>query len=140
MNVRYILYSFTNMYTTGIHAGIQTAHAIVDMQRKYTLRQDDQMALAKLLTFNDWADNHRDIRIFNGGNCERLEEIYRSLLQYCAELDLPIGKFYESGLSGALTSVVLVVPMDVEPYHERLSLPLAKLHTVLGKYAVRYAN
>ena len=137
----YCLYAFTNMHVTGIHAGIQAAHAVVDMHRKYESRCDnDPGALAKLLTYNDWADNHKTMRIFNGGTSANLNTIYRSLLQCAVELNLPVGKFHESGLEGALTAICIVVPMQVEEYQKTLGSPLAKLHTVLAQHTARYAS
>jgi len=102
------LYSFTNMYMGGIHAGIQTAHVIHTMQRKYELKG----SLDKKAILDEWLDNHKTIYVLNGGNQASLQWLYRELTEYSALLSLPIGKWHEGkeDLNGAMTAACIVVP------------------------------
>lgn len=106
-------YSFTNLYTSGIHAGIQTAHAVHEMFSKYNARRgDDAQTLEKAEVMDDWMQNHKTIIVLNGGYQSNLQRIYRELTNISAELSLPIIKWHESkeALNGALTSVAIIVP------------------------------
>ncbi len=109
------LYSFTNMYTSGIHAGIQTAHVISEMLRKYEqahkINPECIVTRNKYLKMIDWADTHQTIVVLNAGGHTSLQNLYRELTQYSADWHLPLGKWYESehALNGAMTAVGLVV-------------------------------
>lgn len=100
------LYSITNMYTPGIHAGIQTAHALHSMFRTSTFTTE------QLETLHDWADNHKTIIVLNGGYHENIERLMEELWVLGRKLELPTGEFYESkaALNGAATAVCIVVP------------------------------
>lgn len=103
-------YSFTNLYTAGIHAGIQTAHAVHEMMHKYNGRGG-----MKAETLYEWAENHKTIIVLQAGYHEALNSLYDELKPISAELELPIIKWNESkaALNGATTAVGIVVPAHV---------------------------
>lgn len=102
-DVNYRLYSITNMYTSGIHAGIQTAHALHEMYSDYS--SHDNM-------LSDWADNHKTIIVLNGGYQSNLEKIHKLFGKLDENYGLPISKFHEEkdALNGALTAVAIILP------------------------------
>jgi peptidyl-tRNA hydrolase len=116
-------YSLTNLYTAGIHAGIQTAHAVHAMERKYALRSstDDIASLEKLKVYQEWADRHQTIIVLQAGYAANLERLYNDFRKPAAELNLPIIRWRESkeALNGATTAVGIVLPESV--YDMRLS-------------------
>lgn len=115
------LYSFTNMYTSGIHAGIQTAHVIHEMMRKYEKKYDPSINDgAKLATLYDWADNHKTIIVKCAGYHDELVNLYDRLKPYSAQFRLPMGRWRESkeALNNAQTAVCIVVPSDIYNWRE----------------------
>ena len=104
-------YSFTNMYTSGIHAGIQSAHAVHEMMTKYMARQDDP----KYKRFLDWAHNHKTMIVKQAGYHSSLNSLYDELKESSAWLELPMVKWRESqeALNGATTAIGIVVPAEV---------------------------
>lgn len=110
-------YSFTNMYTSGIHAGIQTAHAVHEMQSKYAARNssDDMQAHEKYLKYIEWAERHKTIIVKCAGYHSTLNDLYDELKESSAWLQLPLIKWCESkeALNGATTAVGIIVPADV---------------------------
>ncbi len=130
-------YSFTNLYTPGIHAGIQTAHAIHEMISKYYPRAGESAAVdQKIEVLNDWLVNHKTIIVLNGGYHDNLNRIYRELTQISADLGLPLIRWRESreALNGATTAVGIVVPPLVYFWNEEPYLtndPEANLYRIL---------
>jgi hypothetical protein len=104
------LYSYTNMYMEGIHAGIQTSHAVNELWVKYDAT-DPGKAYSRLV---EWAADHKTIYVYNGGLSSMLWSRYQMLREFAKQFDLPIARFYESkdALNGALTCVALVVPEE----------------------------
>lgn len=100
------LYCFANMYTSGIHAGIQSLHATSAMWRRYFNEPDSGQA-AMLC---DWEDNHQTVVVLNGGYQSALLEL-EALLQ-SPDNPFPWCSFNESmeALNGALTAVCIVLP------------------------------
>lgn len=107
----YRLYSITNMYTSGIHAGIQTAHLVHELFiTKYFFDTEE------LDVLNQWANFDKTIIVLNGGyqsNLERIRNEY--IITECFENRLPWAEFRESqeALNGALTAVGFVVPESI---------------------------
>lgn len=97
------------MYTAGIHAGIQTAHAVHDMMLKY---MDGDPARPKFINMMNWVRSGKTIIVKQAGYHSHLEALYRELTEFSAYLDLPIVKWKESkdALNGATTAVGIVVP------------------------------
>lgn len=116
-------YSFTNLYTAGIHAGIQTAHAVHEMERKYAMRSssDDINSLEKLKVYHEWAARHKTIIVLQGGYSASLDALYDELKPISAYLQLPVIRWRESkeALNGATTAVGIIVPEYV--YKERFA-------------------
>jgi hypothetical protein len=115
------LYAYTNMYTEGIHAGIQTAHALGELNTKYADLETPEGARAHIKLL-DWQKNHKTIYIYNGGLADMLWSRYKALREFANKFELPIARFYESkeALNGALTCVAIVVP---EQYYRSHLIP-----------------
>lgn len=108
------LYAFTNMYTEHIHAGIQTAHALGELNNKYPLGAGVPNAV-----LHEWQTLHKTIYIYNGGLASMLWTRYQALREFANQFELPVARFYESkeALNGALTAVAIVVPEKYYRYH-----------------------
>lgn len=115
------LYSITNMYTNGIHAGIQTAHLVHEM-RMVTQGLAERNVLGKvfveesareqLAVYDEWAKNHKTIIVLNGGYHSNIEFVYEKLKRIGFELNLPNAIFHEAddALNGAATATGIIVP------------------------------
>lgn len=107
------LYSITNMYTAGIHAGIQTQHSTVEAFVKYPSNTPQHSVLM------DWAKYHKTTVVLNGGMHDQLMEILALLEKWEAEEEyevLPFAPFFEPGVNNALTSISIVMPQDAIDY------------------------
>ena len=127
-------YSFTNMYTSGIHAGIQSAHAVHEMMTKYMSRHDDP----KYKRFLDWAHNHKTMIVKQAGYHSSLNSLYDELKESSAWLELPMVKWRESqeALNGATTAIGIVVPAEVYG----LKYPLADAPTTAEQQLAAIIN
>lgn len=118
------LYSFTNMYTSGIHAGIQTAHVIHEMMRKYEKKNEgphmDLRVAEKLSTLYTWADQHKTIIVKSAGYHQHLVDLYSELKEYSGFFHLPLGRWRESkdALNNAQTAVAIVVPKFIYDFQD----------------------
>lgn len=117
-------YSITNMYTSGIHAGIQTAHVIHEMFSYYDSKNifnaieysyPDENSVLHI-----WAQRHKTIIVLNGGYQSELEKALCEIRFLGQKLKLPVGHFNESkeALNGALTAIGIVVPEHIYAYNE----------------------
>jgi hypothetical protein len=142
-------YSFTNMYLPGIHAGIQTAHAVHAMESQYRhlveeANEEDPYTdnlLMQYSTYQSWADDHKTIIVKNGGTQSQLLNLYDDLEELGNELCLPtiLWREDEDSLNNAITAVGIVVPEDIYtfetppsmidwyPINEPLEMKLKKL-------------
>jgi hypothetical protein len=119
-------YFFTNMYLTGIHAGIQAQHCTTRMFVKYTnaLMGDvdgrEKMQDCENMLF-DWARNHETTIILNGGYASNLGRIAGFLNN--DENDYPWEFFCESeeALNGCVTSVGIILPSTVYDSNRKIS-------------------
>lgn len=99
------MYCVVNQYIAGIHAGIQSSHAMVEMFLKYPQRRSHA---ANLLW--DWAMEDKTVIVLNGG--------YQSNLMDLCELLEPLSNTYpwdsfreeQNALNGAMTAVAVVLP------------------------------
>lgn len=100
-------YSFTNYYLSSIQIGIQTAHAMAEMQNKY----EELNYHSGMHVVTDWRKNHKTMVLLNGGNSAELQKLY-TLLTDERNPNLPVSKFHEDAdsLSGALTCVAIILP------------------------------
>lgn len=104
-------YFFTNFYLSPIQHGIQSAHVLHEMFRKY---QTSGIIpdVEKLKLLNDWADNHKTIIVKNGGETSTMNRIN----ELCAKMMLPYAYFNEPSLDNSLTCVGIIVP---ERFYDR---------------------
>ena len=102
---------FCNHYMAGIHGGIQSLHAAVQMA------VDFPPGVPGHSVFHDWATCGEPVAILlNAGYASRLEKVARAIETFNREahdgIVLPFARFHEGvdELNGALTAVALVVP------------------------------
>lgn len=111
-------YSIVNMYMAGIHAGIQTAHAVHTMGEKYHngyFKEEDREASDK---FYQWMLSHKTIYVKHAGDHDGLEQLYTQIRPLCKQLEIPHVKWRESqsALRGSTTALGLVLPEEVYNY------------------------
>lgn len=107
------LYSLVNLYMSGIHAGIQTGHAAVDMGVKYSQGMFSPTAVDN---YNLWAMHHKTFVILEGGqmnNLLRVEELFQT---YAGSFPYAYFRETEDALNNALTAVAIVVPEWIFKY------------------------
>lgn len=104
---------FCNHYMLGIHGGIQSLHAAVQMAVDFPPGRPGHDV------FHAWATSGEPIAILlNAGFASRLERVARAIEVFNQELAatgdtvLPYARFHEGvdELNGALTAVSLVIP------------------------------
>ena len=103
------LYSLVNFYISGMHVGIQTGHAAVDLVRKYSSILDLQggrITEQQMELVTEWADNHKTFICLNGGDSGSVTAA-ASILD---ESGFPWVEFREPGLDNAQTCVAVVLP------------------------------
>lgn len=96
-------YFFTNTWLSGIQKGLQVAHCVAEMSQKAPGKPGDN-------EFIDWIDNHKTIIILDGGSHADLVDIKK--LFEDENNFYPWASFSEDeeSLSGAMTSVGIVLP------------------------------
>lgn len=94
-------YCINNMYLSGIHAGIQSAHSIVEVVMNHPQHP----------TLKQWAEHDKTIVVLNGGYAKNLHII----AQLLADTDLAWAPFYESdeALDGAITNVCVILDQSI---------------------------
>lgn len=102
------LYSLTNMYCEGVHAGIQCQHSTVRLLRKYS--PDADLSWRLIEAVDEWAGIHETTILVAGGNHESMQE-WLSDLNYWNEV--PFAEFYEPGMNNCLTSISFVCSTDM---------------------------
>lgn len=111
------LYSVTNMYMSGIHAGIQTQHSTGELFAKY--REDS----VQKHTIFEWVDDHKTTIVLNGGMHQDLVALFE-LLEDWENHDkdevIPFAPFYEPGVNNALTSISIVMREDAIEFMDRI--------------------
>lgn len=106
----YIGYFFCNHYMAGIHGGIQSLHAAVQMAVDFPPGRPGHDV------FHAWATQDKTAILLNAGFASRLEKIAQAIEAINEETNegivLPFARFHEGmeELNGALTAVALVVP------------------------------
>lgn len=106
----YRLYSFVNMYLTGIHAGIQTAHVVGDMVGIY--HRGNISSDKAQQRMSDWVGYDKTIIVLNGGSSSRLHAIKDQVMHAAGIWELPYAVFHESvdALEGVMTAVGIILP------------------------------
>lgn len=117
------LYSVVNQYIAGIHAGIQSAHAISEMFLDYPQRRNNA---GNLLW--DWADRDKTVIVLDGGYQSSLQELCEKLKPLSGTY--PWASFCEEqdALNGAMTAVAVVLPeyMYAPQYATSIEGPVAQ--------------
>ncbi|QEQ95012.1 hypothetical protein pEaSNUABM56_00236 [Erwinia phage pEa_SNUABM_56] len=129
------LYSIVNQYISGIHAGIQTAHAVHELFVKYP--QGTNSATNLLW---DWAVQDKTIIVLEGGYQSNLERIFELAK---AVKSLPSAKFHEeqAALNGALTAITIVLPEYMyAPQYDTMSEVVALTNSSLSLGGLKIAN
>lgn len=99
------LYAVTNMYMSGIHAGIQCQHSTVEMFLKYKDNPE------RMSTLFDYAQNHKTTVVLNGGMDCDMQKFLKNLEYWDLNGDaFEFAPFYEPGIGNALTSISVLVP------------------------------
>lgn len=114
------LYSFINVYLSGIQAGIQTGHMAVDLVSKYRNGCDAGKNHTSSVAW-DWADNYKTFIVLNGGAHVQIKERKEffetnlSLVEDQIGHPLPWCHFNEDDMSlnGLLTCVGVVLPETI---------------------------
>lgn len=104
------LYSFVTFYLAkGIHAGIQTGHAAVDLTRKYMPNKGESEEHVAMVA--QWADIDKTFIVLNGGMHFEMQNV----LDLVRDSGYPFAVFHESveALAGIMTSVVVVLPEEI---------------------------
>jgi hypothetical protein len=101
------LYSFVNYYLSDLQRGLQTAHLVAELYKKYTVGKHKKVLV-------EWATDHKTIIILNGGNCSGLADVSSNLKYYSERLELPVASFSEDmqSLGGALTVTGIIVDVN----------------------------
>lgn len=101
------LYTFTNMYISGIHVGLQSLHSSHELRNKYSDRGLSATD-PKYFLMNQWARKDKTVIALNAGDNQKMAKI-RGLLE-SSKNPYPFGAFRESGLGNQLTSQCIVLP------------------------------
>ncbi|QYC52436.1 hypothetical protein [Salmonella phage SSBI34] len=101
------MYCVVNQYIAGIHAGIQSAHAIVELMDKYTSAVNQGHAAVRLA--KQWASVDKTIIVLNGGYQQKIFDLIDI---FDKNKHLPSSFFQETedALNGALTAACIVLP------------------------------
>jgi hypothetical protein len=103
-------YGFGNYYLSGLQQGLQAGHVIGELSYKAV---HNGKVTVKGEAYFDWAENHKTMVLFNGGNSANLASIFEKFVSFEKHgMNLPYAKFHEDeqSLGGALTYVGIIVP------------------------------
>lgn len=100
-NMKYRLYSISNMYMHGIHTGIQAQHSTVELFTKYRSMQTQ----TQFEMICNWAENHKTTIVLNGGMHEHLMD----LLSKLESSSLIFAPFFEPGINNACTNISIIL-------------------------------
>lgn len=109
------LYSITNMYMNGIHAGIQTQHSTGELFLKYYEKSN----FPQIELVLKWLAEHKTTIVLNGGmhpDLISLLELLNDWEKHDEYEVLPFAPFYEPGVNNALTSISIIMPQDAIDY------------------------
>lgn len=99
------MYCVVNQYIAGIHAGIQSAHAIAEVFRDYT---PARTKAGKFLL--EWADEDKTIIVLNGGYQSNLQALCEKLIPVSATYPWASFREEKDALNEAMTAVAVVLP------------------------------
>jgi hypothetical protein len=120
-------YHLNNFYLSGIHAGIQSAHAQHELASKYLMTADGDFYDETLIQYEEWAKHHKTIVVLNGGMQKDLQ-LWVEFLTVNSHHLFPWSAFYESidALNGALTNVALVLPEHMYRFNRDIATFMAQ--------------
>lgn len=127
-------YHFQNMYLSGIHAGIQTAHTQHELAMRYRPGHSSPELIKK---YTNWAQNYKTIVVLNGGMANKLSDL--ELFLESPENTYPWASFHESeeALNGCITNIGIVLPESFYNYHQFVGRLVDKLVSFdSGEYLV----
>ena len=103
------MYCIVNQYISGIHAGIQSAHAIAELMVLHSGEAYTPEQITAHHWLKCWKEEDKTIIVLNGGYQSVLQDF---LTQVKSVGNLPVGAFREEweALNGALTAVAVVLP------------------------------
>lgn len=114
----YRLYAFVAAgYLSELQRGLQTAHAVSRMSRKYKTNTPQVKA------YSDWADHDETIIICTAFNHKGVVNCYEELLRVGEPMGLPVSLFREDeqSMNGMATACAIVVPQE---YYDAREVPL----------------
>lgn len=143
------LYSITNMYMSGIHAGIQTQHSTSELFVKYTSPNSVYKIGHQVGHLYRWAEFFKTTVVLNGGMHDdllKVLELFKAWERHAPYEVLPFAPFYEPGVNNALTSISTIMPTDAvqimedirntkkeTPEYENLKI---KMYDFYGKFSI----
>lgn len=112
-------YHINNFYMSGIHAGIQSAHAQHELMLKYMIPQGELLSVPQQArdSYVEWARDHKTIIVLNGGMQGDLQQ-WQEFLSLSGGHKYAWASFNEDqyALNGALTNIALVLPETIYKY------------------------
>lgn len=141
------LYSITNMYMSGIHAGIQTQHSTAELFVKYPMTNSATSNLGNVVY--TWAKYAKTTVVLNGG----MHDSLCSLLELLEEWErrdpdevMPFAPFVEPGVNNALTSISIVIDdvaveymariRSTKPDTDEYATLIVEMHDSYGRYGI----
>lgn len=103
-------YFFVNHYMSGIHAGIQSGHAAVELMQKYYCEDSPEGSIKKSMVL-DWAQTHKTFIVLNGGMSAAIHEMRAHLEKL--ENPYPWSFFIEPDADGLLSALVIILPEEM---------------------------
>lgn len=104
------LFSFTNSWLSDLQKGLQTAHVVGALWKKYAIDADLKYPYMESSLLNCWLGFENTIIIYKSGDCATLRSI--SYLLHIEYNPYPWASFHEdeNSLNGALTAVGIILP------------------------------
>lgn len=91
-------YVFVNSKMSGINAGIQALHGMVELSQQ-----------SDTVDYDQWAQGFKTVVLLNGGSHQNLELLADEIANYC----VPVGVFREVDVNDAITAVAVVANAEI---------------------------
>ena len=138
------LYSFVHSYLSGIQKGIQTAHVVGELVKKYHHKLSGPHSFQAGQLLQDWIEKSPTISVLEGGDDFSLNEFW-NLLSVDSEQLYPWAYFAEDSLGGITSAVGIILPIewsgtahrkkiamrDPDPFRRELAQKLLDARTAL---------
>ena len=131
---KYYMVTFVNMYVAGIHAGIQSAHAISRLQLRARVGRH-QNAL------ETWDVTSPTILVKNGKSSDNMHRLAVKLEELACAIDMPMAVWHEPDLDNAMTAIAILVPASIVEYEgnaEQIYSPFSEEEYALMKLLRTY--